>query len=101
MKKLMVMALTVTLLLTGIGTTASAAASCTHENGEHLYDTLLPSGHGYTHPYSITGGTAGCSVTIMNKYKVYKCKYCDTLLYKPTGDTWDSHEVTSHNGPKP
>lgn len=101
MKKLMVMALTVTLLFTGIGTTASAAGTCTHSVKEDKGVEWRPTGNGYNHPYTTSSGTMGCGVTIMEKYTVKKCTDCGALILNPTGVTWESHEVTSHNRPKP
>lgn len=101
MKKLMVMALTVTLLFTGIGTTASAAATCTHQNKVQQGYEWRATGHGYYHPYSTSNGSVGCKVDTYRKYTVYSCPDCHWLELEPMDVYWDSHEVTSHNSPKP
>ena len=101
MKKLMVMALTVTLLFTGIGMTASAAGTCNHSNTVSAGTEWRTTGNGYNHAYTTSSGTKGCGVTIMEKYTVKKCIDCGVVICTPTGVTWESHDVTSHNGPKP
>lgn len=101
MKKLMVMALTVTLLFTGIGTTASAAGACTHSSQKNRGEEWRPTGNGYNHSYTTAEGTKGCGVTIMRKYTVKECTSCGALILYPTDLTWESHDVASHNGPKP
>lgn len=101
MKKIIVITLTVALLFTGVGTTASAANSCSHSHTTYQYDEWRPTGNGYNHPYTTASGTKGCGVTIMEKYRVYKCNSCAALILIGTGTTWESHEETSHNGPKP
>lgn len=101
MKKLVVMALTVTLLFTGSGMTASAAIGCSHQHTVSRADEWRATGNGYNHPYTTASGTMGCGVTIMEKYHARACTDCGALILTPTGVTWESHEITSHNGPKP
>lgn len=98
MKKLMVMALTVTLLLTGIGTTASAAVTCAHRNTTPGDDEWRATGHGYYHSYA---PSLECKVDTMRKYTAESCNDCGALILRPTDTLWDSHAVTSHNLPRP
>ena len=98
MKKIVVMALMVTLLFTGTGTMASAADTCQHSwrsNGNEW----LPTGQGYNHPYTTSSGiTAGCGVTIKRNYNSQKCEKCGAILYTPTGkQDREYHEISSHN----
>lgn len=98
MKKLMVIALTVTLLLTGIGTTASAAVTCTHEHKVKQGYEWRATGHGYYHSYA---PSLECKVDTYRKYEVFSCPDCCALVLEPMNVLWDSHAVTSHNLPKP
>lgn len=98
MKKLMAMALMVTLLFTGIGTTASAADPCSH-SFERYGQEWLPTGNGYNHPYTTSSGTtAGCAVTIKRHYDREKCTKCGAILYTPIEEAErEYHQIASHN----
>lgn len=97
MRRLIVMALTVGLLFTGIGATASASGSCQHDF-KNQGTTRLPTGQGYTHTYTTSSGTKGCGVTIKRHYYWEHCDKCGANLYTPTGEAdREYHEVWSHN----
>lgn len=97
MKKILLLALTATMLFTVAPAQTAAAASCSHTVIRQSW-FWVPEGHGYTHTYYTSSGTRGCGVTIEKEGYYEICCNCSTTVRTVyTGKTRDNHEVKSHN----
>lgn len=99
MKKFIVIALSVAMLMTSAAFPSSAAETCTHPSCNQTSGFWKSTGNGYNHTYvNGDGVTAVCGVTIQ-EYGYYEiCSSCGAIVrFVGLGRTRDYHEIASHN----